>query len=44
MDDRIRTVASTGGPAAEIENAKRLLDTGAITQEEFEAIKAKALA
>ncbi len=44
MDDRIRSVASTGGPAAEIENAKRLLDTGAITQEEFEAIKAKALA
>ena len=44
MDDRIRTVASPDGPAAEIENAKRLLDTGAITQEEFEAIKAKALA
>ena len=44
MDDRIRSVASTGGPAAEIENAKRLLDSGAINQEEFEAIKAKALA
>ena len=44
MDDRIRSVASTGGPAAEIENAKRLLDSGAITQEEFDAIKAKALA
>jgi hypothetical protein len=44
MDDRIRSVASAGGPAGEIENAKRLLDSGAITQEEFEAIKAKALA
>ena len=44
MDDRIRSVASTGGPAAEIENAKRLLDSGAINQEEFDAIKAKALA
>jgi N-methylhydantoinase B/oxoprolinase/acetone carboxylase alpha subunit len=47
MDDRIRSVAGGGGgggPASEIENAKRLLDSGAITQEEFEAIKAKALA
>ena len=44
MDDRIRSVASTGGPASEIENAKRLLDSGAINQDEFEAIKAKALA
>jgi hypothetical protein len=44
VDDRIRSVASAGGPASEIENAKRLLDSGAITQEEFEAIKAKALA
>jgi hypothetical protein len=44
MDDRIRSVASAGGPAAEIENAKRLLDSGAITKEEFDAIKAKALA
>jgi Phospholipase_D-nuclease N-terminal/Short C-terminal domain len=44
MDDRIRSVAGGAGPAAEIENAKRLLDSGAINQEEFEAIKAKALA
>jgi hypothetical protein len=40
----IRSVASSDGPAAEIERAKGLLDTGAITQAEFDAIKAKALA
>jgi hypothetical protein len=43
-DDYIRSVAGSGGPAAEIERAKQLLDSGAITQSEFEAIKAKALA
>lgn len=41
-DEYIRSVA--GGTAAEIERAKGLLDSGAITQEEFDAIKAKALA
>lgn len=41
-DEYIRSVA--GGTAAEIERAKGLLDSGAITQDEFDAIKAKALA
>ena len=31
-------------PTAEIERAKRLLDDGTITKDEFEAMKAKALA
>ena len=45
MDDYIRaTAGSSGGAAAEIERAKGLLDSGAITQAEFDAIKAKALA
>jgi Short C-terminal domain len=43
-DDHVRTTAAPGGPAAEIEKAKQLLDSGAITQAEFDAIKAKALA
>jgi putative oligomerization/nucleic acid binding protein/phospholipase D-like protein len=42
FDEYVRSVA--GGPAAEIEKAKQLLDSGAITQEEFDAIKSKALA
>ena len=45
MDDYVRETAGTGGGAAsEIARAKDLLDTGAITQAEFDAIKAKALA
>jgi len=44
MDDYVRTVASTGGAAGEIERAKTLLDSGAINQSEFDAMKAKALA
>ncbi len=42
-DNYIRSVAASDGPAAEIERAKGLLDSGAITQAEFDAIKAKAL-
>jgi len=44
MDDYVRSVAGSGGAAAEIERAKGRLDSGAITQAEFDAIKAKALA
>ena len=44
MDDYVRETAGSGGAAAEIDKAKQLLDSGAITQTEFDAIKAKALA
>ena len=43
FDDYVRRTAGTGGPASEIEKGKQLLDSGAITQAEFDAIKAKAL-
>ena len=42
-DDYIRTVAGSSSPAAEIEAGKQLLDSGAITPAEFEALKTKAL-
>ena len=44
FDDYMRSTASGGGSAAEIEKAKQLLDSGAITQAEFDQIKQKALA
>jgi hypothetical protein len=43
LDEYVRQTAGTGGPASEIEKAKKLLESGAITQAEFDAIKAKAL-
>ncbi|MGZ4307900.1 MAG: SHOCT domain-containing protein [Gaiellaceae bacterium] len=43
-DDYIRQVASQGDPASQIANAKQLLDSGAINQQEFDALKQKALA
>lgn len=44
FDDHVRAAASSGGAAAEIQKAKDLLDSGAITQAEFDALKDKALA
>jgi hypothetical protein len=43
MDDYVRSVA-TSGSAEEIAKGKQLLDSGAITPAEFEALKNKALA
>jgi hypothetical protein len=42
FDDYVRQTA--GGGAAEISQAKELLDSGAITQAEFDSLKQKALA
>ncbi len=41
-DDHIRSVATTS-PAEDIAKAKQLLDSGVISQGEFDALKAKAL-
>jgi hypothetical protein len=41
FDQYVRETA--GGPTSEIAKAKELLDSGAITQEEFDALKARAL-
>ncbi len=43
FDERVREAASSAGPASEIEKARGLLDSGAINQEEFDQLKAKAL-
>jgi hypothetical protein len=43
-DAYIQSVGGSGGAAAEIDKAKQLLDSGAITQAEFDALKRKALA
>jgi uncharacterized membrane protein YcjF (UPF0283 family) len=42
-DEYIRSVSGSSGPATEIETAKKLRDAGDITQDEYDAIKAKAL-
>ncbi len=44
FDDYVQSVSTSGGPAAEIDKAKALLDAGTIDQAEFNALKAKALA
>ena len=44
FDAYVRQTAGSGGAAGEIEKAKQLLDSGAINQQEFESLKAKALA
>lgn len=46
FDSYVKTVAShgDGGPASEIAKAKQLLDSGSITQSEFDEIKRHALA
>jgi hypothetical protein len=44
FDEHIRSVAGSGdGAASEIAKAKSLLESGAITQAEYESLKAKAL-
>jgi len=44
FDEHVKSVAGSGGPAAEIEKANALLSSGAITQAEFDELKRKALA
>src|SRR5438034_2573837 len=44
FDAYVQSAAGSGGAAAEIDKAKQLLDSGTITQAEFDAIKQKALA
>jgi hypothetical protein len=45
LDEHIRNVSATpNDPAAEIANAKQLLDSGAITDTEFAQMKQRALA
>jgi Phospholipase_D-nuclease N-terminal len=43
-DSYIRSVATQGDPAEQIAKGKQLLDSGAITAAEFDALKQRALA
>ena len=43
-DEYIKSVASSSDPTQQIASAKALLDAGTITQDEYEKLKAKALA
>jgi hypothetical protein len=43
LEDYVSASAGTGSPAAEIKSAKSLLDSGTITQAEFDLIKENAL-
>jgi hypothetical protein len=43
FDQQVREAAGKGGPATEIETARKLLDAGTITEAEFAAVKARAL-
>ena len=44
QDSYIREVAGQASPVDQVEKAKAMLDAGAISQSEFDALKAKALA
>ena len=46
FDEQVKAVAAGngGGAASEIEKAQQLLEKGTISEAEFDAIKAKALA
>ena len=44
FDSYVKQTAGSGDSASQIADAKKLLDDGTITQDEFDSLKAKALA
>ena len=44
VDDYVRSVASSSSPTDQIAKGKELFDSGAITQAEYDQLKARALA